>query len=439
MKKFLLFFFIFFSSISPAFSGIIRDSEIENFIKKIFSPIVKTTNQKAENLNINIINDNKINAFVTPGQKIFIFTGLLLNSTSPNQIEGVLAHELGHITGKHHLKIYEQLERARIINIVGMILGGAATLATGDPEALVAATAATTGTTQRSLLSFSRIQEGAADQAGFTSLKKSNKSVCGILHFLKFMESREGLGIQNEYTRSHPLTKERINDANNAAKNEDCSKIQNSKKEEDEFLFIQAKLHGFIDPTNTLKKIKNFERFNDDHKNYALSIANYKLSNFKKGNELIDKIIKKYPMNPYFYELKAQMLRENGYLNESLKYYKKTIKLIPDDSLILIELAQIQINLDSNKHLAESIKNLNKASRKETQNQKLWYLLSVAYGRDGMIGKSRYASAHAAYYRGDDIAARNFIKMAKKIIKKNSREWKELENLEKDLKIKNKK
>ena len=312
MKKFLLFFFIFFSSISPAFSVIIRDSEIENFIKKIFFPIVKTTNQNTKNLNINIINDHKVNAFVTPGQKIFIFTGLLLNSTSPNQVEGVLAHELGHITGKHHLKIYQQLEKARIVNIVGVILGSAATLATGDPEALVAVTGATAGTTQRSLLSFSRVQEGAADQAGFTSLKKSNKSVCGIVNFLKFLESREGIGVQNEYTRSHPLTKERINDAANAAKNEDCSKIQSSKKDVDEFLFIQAKLQGFTDPTNTLKTIKKSKRFNDDHKNYALSIANYKLSNFKKGNELIDKIIKKYPMNPYFYELKAQMLRENG-------------------------------------------------------------------------------------------------------------------------------
>ena len=82
---------------------------------------------------------------------------------------------------------------------------------------------------------------------------------------------------------------------------------------------------------------------------------------------------------------------------------------------------------------------MKKASKKEIQNQKLWYLLSVAYGRNGMIGKSRYASAHAAYYRGDDIAAKSFIKRAKKIIKKNSREWEELENLEKNLKIKNKK
>ena len=114
----------------------------------------------------------------------------------------------------------------------------------------------------------------------------------------------------------------------------------------------------------TVKIINRFENFNDDHKKYALAIANYKLSNLKKANDLINQLIQKYPNNPYFYELKAQMLRENGYLNDALKNYLKAIEIIPNDSLILIELAQTQINFDSNKYLIEAIENLKKASLK---------------------------------------------------------------------------
>ena len=439
MKKLLLFLFIFLSTTSQTFSLIIRDSEIEIFIRKITLPIAKAANQSTKNLKIIILGDNAVNAFVTPDQKIFIFTGLILNATHYNQLEGVLAHEIGHITGKHHLKIYNQLGKARIINIAGILLGTAAAVLTGDPNALSTIATGTQTTAQRSLLSFTRAQEGSADQAAFNFLKKSNKSICGIITFLKFLESREVAGSQNAYTRSHPLTRERIDDAMHAAKNENCNKIKGSKEEIDQHKFVQAKLYGFMDPKKTAKIINRFENFNDDHKKYALAIANYKLSNLKKANDLINQLIQKYPNNPYFYELKAQMLRENGYLNDALKNYLKAIEIIPNDSLILIELAQTQINFDSNKYLIEAIENLKKASLKENENQELWYLLSIAYGRNGEMGKSRYASAYSAYLKSDNTSALNFIKMAKKITKRNSEDWYKIEDLENIIKTKNKK
>tara|TARA_B100000315_G_scaffold191946_1_gene182317 strand:- start:1334 stop:2641 length:1308 start_codon:yes stop_codon:yes gene_type:complete len=430
MKKILLLLLICFSIISKSYSFIIRDSEIESVVKKLVSPIAKAANQNSEKLKIIIINDNNANAFVTPGQKIFIFSGLISNSKSPNELEGVLAHELGHITGKHHVRIYEQLGKARIISIVGIILGGAATLATGDSDALAAIGGGAQTLSQRSFLNFSRAQEGSADQSGFRFLKDSNKSICGIISFLEFLQSQETLGMQDEYMRSHPVTGKRIFDAQMAAKGENCNEPKNSIQEIKEYKFIQAKLYGFINPENTIKIINDSEYFDQDQKDYALAIANYKLLNLKEGNFLINKLIKKYPNNPYFYELKAQMLRDNGYIKESINNYLKAIKIKPDDSLMLIELSQAQINEESPNNLLNAIKNLKKASIVENQNEKLWYLLSVAYGRNNEMSKSRYASAYSAYLKGDDVRALNFIKKAKKIVKKNSVEWNKLDNLE---------
>jgi len=434
MKKILLLLLIFFSIISKSYSFIIRDSEIENVIKKLVSPIAKAANQNSEKLKIIIINDDNANAFVTPGQKIFIFSGLISNSKSPNELEGVLAHELGHITGKHHVRLYEQLEKARIISIVGLILGGAATLATGDADALAAIGGGAQSLSERSFLSFSRVQEGAADQSGFRFLKNSNKSICGIISFLEFLQSQETLGIQYEYMRSHPVTRKRIFDAQMAAEGENCNESKNSIKEIKEYKFIQAKLYGFTNPENTIKIINDSEYFDQDQKDYALAIANYKLLNLKKGNFLINKLIKKYPNNPYFHELKAQMLRDNGYIKESINNYLKAIEIIPNDSLMLIELAQAQINEESSNNLLNAIKNLKKASLTENQNEKLWYLLSVAYGRNNEMSKSKYASAYSAYLKGDDVRALNFIQKAKKLVKKNSVEWNKLDNLESKIK-----
>jgi len=437
MKKLLLLLFFLFS-ISSNSLGFIRDSEIENLIKEIVGPIADAAGQKKENLEIFIIDDNQLNAFVTPGQKIFIFSGLITNSKDANALEGVIAHELGHITGRHHVKIYEQLEKSRAITLAGIILGGAVSVLTGDPDAAAAIAGGALTTSTRSLLSFSRAQEGSADQAGYSFLKNSGKSLCGIINFLELLENMQISYQENAYTQSHPLTRERINDAKNAAKDENCE-IKNSELLIDEkYKFIQAKLIGFADPENTLISIKNNSKFNDDQKNYALAIANYKSFNLKKGNELINKLIKKYPSNPYFYELKAQMLRENGFLKESLNNYLIVNKLIPNDPLVQIELAHTLLNLDSKKNLDKAIQNLEEAKKKEPENNKLWYLLSVARGKNSEMGESRYASAYSFYLKGDDAMALSFIERAKKITKRNSSTWTKLINLENKINFKKK-
>jgi len=437
MKKLLLLLFFLFS-ISSNSLGFIRDSEIENLIKEIVGPIADAAGQKKENLKIFIIDDNQLNAFVTPGQKIFIFSGLITNSKDANALEGVIAHELGHITGRHHVKIYEQLEKSRAITLAGIILGGAVSVLTGDPDAAAAIAGGALTTSTRSLLSFSRAQEGSADQAGYSFLKNSGKSLCGIINFLELLENMQISYQENAYTQSHPLTRERINDAKNAAKDENCE-IKNSELLIDEkYKFIQAKLIGFADPENTLISIKNNSKFNDDQKNYALAIANYKSFNLKKGNELINKLIKKYPSNPYFYELKAQMLRENGFLKESLNNYLIVNKLMPNDPLVQIELAHTLLNLDTKKNLDKAIQNLEEAKKKEPENNKLWYLLSVARGKNSEMGESRYASAYSFYLKGDDAMALSFIERAKKITKRNSSTWTKLINLENKINFKKK-
>ena len=446
MKKFLLLLFFLLLTTSKA-SGFIRDSEIENLIKEIVSPIADAADQNKEKLQIYIINDKKINAFVTPGQKIFIFTGLITNSDNSNALEGVIAHELGHITGRHHVKIYERLKKARTVTLVGAILGGAASILTRDPNAAAAIAGGAQSTATSSLLSFSRVQEGAADQAGFSFLKKSGKSLCGIIGFLELLNSKQSFQ-ENAYNQSHPLTRERIRDAKHAAKNENCEKniirkqLNDIKPSEltieEKYRFVQAKLLGFTDPENTLDAIENNKKFDEDQKKYALAIANYKVFNLKKGNSLINELIKKYPNNPYFYELKAQMLRENGFIKDSLNNYFIVKKILPNDALIQIELAQTLLNFESDKALNQSIENLTKAKKRESENNKLWYLLSVAYGKNNQMDKSRYASAYSAYLKGDDETAINFIRRAKKITSRDSVLWSELIDLENKINLKKK-
>ena len=346
-----------------------------------------------------------------------------------------------------HINIYDQIGKSRSVLLAGLIGGIAVQALTGDPNAAAAIAGGAMSTTRSSLLNFTRVQEGAADQAGFSFLKKSGKSLCGVISFLELLESMDPYYRQNAYSQTHPLTRERIEDARNAAKNENCEnnfkkKLTNITPSElsidEKDKFIQVKLIGFIDPENAVNTIKDNPKFNEDQKKYGYAIANYKMFNLKKGNELMDQLIKKYPTNPYFYELKAQMLRENGFLKQSLENYLIVNKLMPNDPLIQIELAHTLLNLDSNNTLDESVKILLKAQKKEPENNKLWYLLSVAYGKNSQMSESRYASAYSAYLKGDDEMALSFIQRAKKITSRTSETWKKLDILEEKINLNNK-
>ena len=132
------------------------------------------------------------------------------------------------------------------------------------------------------------------------------------------------------------------------------------------------------------------------------------------------------------------MLRENGFLKESLNNYLIVNKLLPNDPLVKIELAHTLLNLDSKKYLDKAIQNLEEAKKKEPENNKLWYLLSVAHGKNSQMGESRYASAYSFYLKGDDAMALSFIERAKKITKRNSSTWTKLINLENKINLKKK-
>ena len=132
------------------------------------------------------------------------------------------------------------------------------------------------------------------------------------------------------------------------------------------------------------------------------------------------------------------MLRENGFLKESLNGYLIVNKLLPNDPLVKIELAHTLLNIDSKENINKAIKILLEAQKKESENNKLWYLLSVAYGKNSEMGKSKYASAYSFYLKGDDAMALNFIKNAKKIVDKNSVTWVKLNDLENKINSKKK-
>ena len=190
--------------------SLIRDSQTENFLKNISTPIFKAANLNSD-IKIHIINDNSINAFVTNGNNIFINTGTITYSDNPLGLIGVIAHETGHITGNHIAKINIDMQEINKKMALGYILG-LATAIGGNIEAGQAIMLGNNHIAERNFFKYSVKHEESADETALILLDKCQISSVGLLNFFKKIRNQEKIYSEtiNPFTRTHPLSSNRI-------------------------------------------------------------------------------------------------------------------------------------------------------------------------------------------------------------------------------------
>ena len=195
-------------------ASILRDAETEKLLRDMVNPLVAAAGMPKDSVDVIVISDPSLNAFVSGGQRIFVNSGLINAADNANQVQGVLAHELGHIVGGHSISIGQEYGRATKISVLSMLLGVAAALA-GAGDAAMGAMALGQQVAYRSLLTYSRGQEATADAAGANFLSKAGISGRGSLEFfgkIQNLEFRYGYPHDDEaaYASTHPMSGERI-------------------------------------------------------------------------------------------------------------------------------------------------------------------------------------------------------------------------------------
>lgn len=420
MKLFLrTIIFIIFSANAFA-ASIIRDAEIENVVREISTPIFRAANLNPDSINIYIVNDKEINAYVSGGNNMFINTGLLGMSDDPNMLTGVIAHETGHIAGGHLLRSVDEYKGTALKTTLGYMVGLAAAAA-GSPQAGVAIASGAGHVALRQQLKHTRTHEESADQAALNYLDKTGQSAKGLADLLEVLYGKEaGLsGNLNPYTLTHPLSRERISHVKDHMSKSRYANAKTPEKIATDFSRAITKLNAFLlPPENTLRKYP--ESDTSINARYARSIAYYKIPDIAKSLEEIDTLIKLQPENPFFHELKGQILYENGKVKESVPNYEKAVNLLPQSPLLKIMLATSQISSEEEPQRKKAINNLEQAIVKEPYNSFAWNQLAIAYGRGGDIGMSNLALAEEAALTGRKKDARKFIDMAKDHIKEGS-------------------
>lgn len=375
--------------------SLIRDAETESYIRAYAEPLFNAAGLASEATRIYIVNNRELNAFIAGGQNIFVNTGLILFAESADEVIGVLAHETGHISGGHLSRIRDAMAGARAKTIIAMILGAAAMVA-GQGDAGIAVIGAGTEVGRRSLLSYSRTQESVADQAAIKLLREAGHSPAGLLNFLERMRGQEALVTANQdpYVRSHPLTRNRIAALRTIA--EKSPPTPKPRKFDAMLARMRAKIYAFKEsPGRTLRRYREDDR--SIPARYARAVALHKDTDYAGSEELIDGLIAEFPNDPYFHELKGQVLFEQGRAADAIAPLRRAVELLPNQSLILTALGQAQVATGDADLNRRAIIHLTTAVRSDKHLAMAWQQLAIAFGRDGQLARSALASAEYSF------------------------------------------
>jgi predicted Zn-dependent protease len=400
---------------------ILRDTESEQLLRDYTRPILRAAGMEKQNIQMVIINESAFNAFVADGRRIFVNYGAMMQSETPNQIIGVLAHETGHLAGGHLAKLRERLAEAQTQMIIAMLLGAGALVAGargGGNNGLTNAGAAAISTPgeviRRTLLSYQRQQEENADRAGVKFLTATGQSPRGMYEtFKRFTnESLFAAHGADPYVLSHPMPAERV-----AALEELARSSPYWDKKDDPALqmrhdMVRAKISAFMEPQDTVYRRYPLSSTSMPAR-YAHAITTYLHGDLRNALAQIDSLIQAQPNNPYFYELRGQALLEGGKPVEAIAPLRKAVQLSNNAPLIEMLLGQALVASDNKALTDEAIAILRSAVARETEAPIGYTQLAMAYGRKGDYAQADLASAQAAYLRGDNKTARDLASRAK--------------------------
>lgn len=384
---------------------ILRDAETEAFMADMSGPLVKAAGMEPRNVQVFVINDPEINAFVAGGQYVWVHSGLIAQADNVNQLQGVVAHELGHIEGGHIIRSAEGMKEATGITLLSLVLGAAA-IAAGGAEAGMGILGAGQQAAMGKFLAFSRAQESSADLAGARYLSKAGVSGKGSLEFFKKLQNLEyrlAIPQEDSYGRTHPLSGERINVLREVYTVDPAWDKPVDPPLEARFERIKAKLIGFVsEPTQTLRKYPESDQTIPAH--YARAYAWHKSAYPQKALAEADALLAAMPHDPYFLELKGQILLESGKPADAIAPLREAVKLT-NQPLISTLLGHALIATEDDANFAEAEQVLRNAVARDRENPFAWYQLGVVYERRGDTARAALATAERYSMMGQDAMA----------------------------------
>ena len=405
--------------------SVLRDAETEALLHDLSAPVVAAAGLDPRNVDVVLIGDPSINAFVAGGQIVYINEGLIEAADNAAEVQAVIAHELGHITGGHAINDGGS-KAATGISLLSLLLGGIAAAA-GSSDAAIGVLMAGQQAAVGKYLAFSREQESSADAAGAQFLSKAGISGRGSISFFKKLQNLE---YRHGYTRTadsefystHPMTSDRITTLQDTYQADPAWNRLSDPIVEARFQRVKAKLLGYVaQPGRTLQVYPETDK--SVPARYARAYAWHKEAFLDKSMAETDALLAQAPNDPYFLELKGQILLESGHPQEALAPLRRATELTSNQPLIATTFGHALLATEDPTQLPEAERVLKAAVARDRENPFAWYELGVIYGQRGDLPRARLASAEQQVLELNYPQALNSAETAESGLPQGSPDW----------------
>ncbi|MDJ0930769.1 M48 family metalloprotease [Breoghania sp.] len=408
---------------------VVRDAEVENLLRDYAEPILRAAGLGERSLQIILVNDLSFNAFVVDGHRMFMNVGVIIDAETPNEVIGVIAHEVGHIAGNHLVRLRQAAANAQIMAVLGTLLGagavaaGAASGSGGLSQGGGAMLDLGAGLAQRSLLSYQRSEEATADRSAVKYLNATHQSPKGMLDTFKRLVDQQLFASRHAdpYVQSHPMARDRVAMLETLAKQ---SKYYNKKDPpalKARHDLARAKLLAFAGRQGAVaRKYGNKQGL---PARYARAIFTMQSGNPRDAQRAIDGLLKTQPQNPYFWELKGQALIESGNPPASIPSFEKAVSYLPKEGLMKIWLGYALVATGKDAYLNRAVSLLRTGLQEEPNSPLAYSQLAIAEARRGNPALADVATAKSMMLSGNYQTARQFAARAQKRLKRGSPSW----------------
>jgi predicted Zn-dependent protease len=403
--------------------SLLRDTETELLFKQMSRPLIVAAGMDPNSVNVALLNDPEINAFVSKGQTVYVQSGLLEAADNVNQLQGVVAHELGHVLAGDSIRSGQGEKQATGVALLSLVLAAAA-MAAGAGEAGMGILQAGQRAALGELLAFTRAQEATADASGAIFLSKAGISGKGMLDFFAKLQNEEyryGYYAKDSFDRDHPLSSERIQALEQKLKSDQAWGKPIDPALEARFQRVKAKLLGFVNPKQAVIKYPESDQSIPAH--YARAYA-YHLGGYpEKAVTEADALLAKDPHDPFFLELKGQILLEGGKPKEAIPVLREATQRSNDAPLIATMLGHALVATDDDKNFPEAKQILKVAVNRDNEDPFAWYQLGIIYEHEGDEARAALATAERSNLEGNAKMAYASAEMALKGITPNTPDY----------------
>lgn len=387
----LIFALLAFVVAQPARAlSLLRDPDIEHALMQLAQPVLRQAGLNPGRMDVLVIDDRRLNAFVADRDTIFVHSGLLLKMKTPQMLQSVIAHEAAHIANGHLVRRPQNMRNARTAAGLGMALAAAAGAMSGSGKAAAGIALGAQSTAQRLFFAHTRAEESSADAAGVRYMARAGKDPTGAVALMDIFRGQEALSAsrQDPYARTHPLSSDRYRVLKRLTAGYTG---KNPPDNADRYWFARAKgkLSAFTrGPKWTLTRAGETGFADVGHMRRA--IAWHRRSDLKNALGEMDRAIAQRPNDPFYRELRGQILMESRRFGAATNAYAQAVNAAPDNPLILGAYGRALV---AQKQYGKALTVLQKARARDGRDARVMRDMAVAYAKSGRNGMASLVTA----------------------------------------------